>query len=335
MEVTMTAIDKPTVRHTAETGKLKRALEDDAQAANGALKFLSSRNPFLRQIMQETIHDMGDPRIWDKLLRSLAFHRWDDHVDCERRADPEASERIDQSVTEVFILDESEWEKHTKEATLLEALNSPESQLRQAAAYLLGLRCDPQAIHVLEETIEKGYMIWKLRAIRALAALKDERCGLPLIKALVMDRDELHREARLALKILGPLAKLAWLEALDHPDSHIRWHAARGLGEIGDASAALVLAEGLYDENRLVRWATADVLAHLGEPAVPAILTALSRHELDEPFRQAAYHALHGITSRQVRERIKPLLDALSAPAADVSAPTIAQRLLMEWKEAK
>jgi len=205
--------------------------------------------------------------------------------------------------------------------------------MRHAAGYLAGLRGDQEAIPILGEIIKSGTKEWQLRAVKALTALRDERCISPLIEALTMDRDLLHREARRALLNLGPIAEQAWLELLEHPDSHIRWEAARGLGEIGDAKAAPILAEGLLDENYAVRWATADVLAHLGERAIPATLTILSRYPINEPSRQAAYHALHGISNREVQERIKPLLDALRDFTVSIGVPVIAQRLLMEWEQ--
>ena len=59
----------------------------------------------------------------------------------------------------------------------------------------------------------------------------------------------------------------------------------------------------------------------------------LNRYKLDEQFRHAAYHALHGITSYRVQKRLKPLLDALHGSAASVEAPMLAQRLLAEWKK--
>jgi HEAT repeat protein len=197
---------------------------------------------------------------------------------------------------------------------------------------LLGLRGDPRAIPYLDETIESGTTSWRLRSVRALATLRDKRCGPPLIKALAINRGSLHREARRALQSLGHLVKSAWLNALDHPDAHIRWHAARGLGELGDDRFALILAEGLLDDNYAVRWATSDVLARLGKRGVPATLTILSQRHLTEQSRQAAYHALHGITSSQIQQRLKPLLDALQSPVANIEVPVIAQRLLMEWE---
>ena len=74
-----------------------------------------------------------------------------------------------------------------------------------------------------------------------------------------------------ALSELGICAEPALLQALHHPDNHVRWHAARLLGQIGDPRAVDVLVTGLWDEDQQVRWATARVLANLDMPAVPAM----------------------------------------------------------------
>ncbi len=124
----MAILNNSKIRHPGKTIQLRQALEGDTCAANNTLKLLGSISPSLRQIMEETIHDFEEPRSWRKLLHSLAFQRWNDQVDCERRSEPKASERIDQAITEVFVQDENEWERRTKDATLLEALKSPELQ---------------------------------------------------------------------------------------------------------------------------------------------------------------------------------------------------------------
>jgi HEAT repeat protein len=326
----MIGINSSTLRHPTEAKTLRRALDGDINSANSVLRYLGA-NPDLCLIMQETIRDINDSRVWSRLLHFLAFGCWQGQYIYPQPVDAAASQRIDRSIAEIFAKDEDDVEGEAKEVILVEALTSHQSQLRQAAAYLLGLRGDLRAIPYLAETIDIGAKRWQLLAVKALAALKDESCGPPLIKALALNRDKIHRKARWALQGLGHLAKSAWLDALDHPDAHIRWHAARGLGELGDASYAVIIAEGLFDENYAVRWATADVLARLGSQAVPATLTILSQRNLTEQSRQAANHALHGITSRRVQQRLKPLLDALHSPAASVEAPVIAQRLLMEW----
>jgi HEAT repeat protein len=320
------------IRHFSQTELLQRVVDNDAQAMNNVLNYLSSANPSLCKIMQEAIHDFCESDIWKKLLLCLATHRWNDRMDCDRRLDPEASMRIDQSIFELFTQDDNELERDIKESVLQENLNNPDHRIRHAAACLAGMRGERQAIPILEEILEEGPKVWKLRAVKALSVLKDGQCGSPLLKALESENGIIHREARRALQNLGRLAEPVWVQALNHPDSRIRWEAARGLGEIGDPKAAIVLAEGLFDENYAVRWASGDVLARLGERAVPSILSILSNKSLNEPSRQAVYHALHGISSHRVQERIKPLLDALHSPSASITAPSIAQRMLMVWE---
>lgn len=329
----MVPVNMSKERHPVETEMLKQAIEGDVSAANRALKYLSSANPTLRQLMQEAIYDLADYQLWTKLLNCLALQRWDDHLDCERRSDLTASQRIDQSIIEIFIEDVSEEDKSIKESALVSGLNDLIPQVQQTAAYLLGLRGDERAIPVLSEALGSGSKDWQLRAIRVLESIGDERCGPPLLKALIVDRGEVHREAGRALNHLGRKVESTWLEALNHSDNHIRWHGARGLGIIGDAKYAETLAEGLLDENQVVRWATADVLAQLGVRAVPATLRIISQGKLNEQSRQAAYHALHGISSRQIQKRIKPLLDALHGTAASIEAPSVAQHILMEWEK--
>ncbi|MGD9092228.1 MAG: HEAT repeat domain-containing protein [Anaerolineales bacterium] len=329
----MTTSTKQKVRHTQQAKLLIQAMEGEAAARDTVLKYLSSTNPSLCKMMQEAIHDLCDRELWQNLLSCLATHRWDNRHNSNRLSSPQASDRFDHAIIEVFTQDENEAEIPIKEAVLHRSMNDPQTRIRGAAAYLAGLRGNREAIPLLGEIIDRGSKSWQLRAIKALAVLDDERCIPPLTKALTMDRDLLHREARRALQSMGSRAKSAWMELLHHPDSHIRWEAARGLGEIGDARAAPILAEGLLDENYAVRWATADVLANLGEKAIPVTLTILSRYPLNEPKRQAAYHALHGIANRKAQERIKSLLDALRDPAASFRVPSLAQRLLLEWEK--
>jgi HEAT repeat protein len=327
----MIGIRKTTCRHRAESELLHRALAGDLGSAGKMLNYLSSSNKYLRQIMQEAIHDLGNQEIWKKLLRCLAEGRWDHQQDCPRRADAEASKRIDLSIEEAFIEDQGEWETRLKEAALSQGLQDESQPVRWASAYLLGLRGHLNRIAILSEMIDYGSLEWQLRAVKALVHLNHEECGPPLVSALAQGRNRLHREALRALSSLGEKARPGWLSALSHPDSHIRWHAARGLGQIGDASSIHILAEGLLDPNHAVRWATADLLGYLGEVSVPAVLKLIIQQPLAEPFRQAAYHALHCITDQDLKEHLQPLIEALRSPTARLEAPAEAQRILAEW----
>jgi len=328
----MTEIQKTACRHEAQTELLRRGLEGDLSSVSQVLNYLSSTNKYLRRIMQEAIRDLGSQELWAKLLHCLAEQRWDHQQDCPRRADPEASKRINLSIEETFVEDETEWEKRLKEAALRQALEAEAQSLRWTSAYLLGLRGHLNTIPILSEMIDKGSLEWQLRALKALVVLNHEECGLPLVNALAKDREGLHQDALRALTRMGYKARLGWVSALSHPNSHIRWHAARGLGQIGDISSINILAEGLLDENYAVRWATADLLGYLGEISVPTVLKLIIQRPLAEPFRQAAFHALHSISDQSIQERLKPLVRALRSPTARLEAPAEAQRLLAVWQ---
>ena len=327
----MVLSDEALIRHPSEAEILEQALAGDNPAVNKTFIYLSSSNPNLRQLMKESVHDIASEPLWQNLLSCLAVQCWEDHRDSERRIDQEASQQIDLSIIEVFSQDEYEGEAEAKESVLREALNDTRPEIRYAAAFLLGMRGDKDVIPTLEEILDTAVKIWKVRAVQALGAIEDERCGPPLIRALAMDQGAVHDEAKKALIKLGPVVESAWVEALNHPDSHVRWHAARGLGDPSNIRSMEVLAEGLMDENRDVRWATADALARIGPPAIPATLSAISRGKITNASRLAAYHALHGVFSRRLREPLKPLLAALQSPTGCVDAPAIAGRLLEDW----
>jgi HEAT repeat protein len=185
----------------------------------------------------------------------------------------------------------------------------------------------------LKECLKSGKQVWKLRAIQALGNLNHPGCGGSLITALSLDRDVLHRAALEALKQLGEQAEPAWQEALDDPNPHSRWQAARGLGELGDPRCAAILAEGLLDENPDVHWPSAEVISALGPAALPAVLEVIGRGKLPGSTRQAAYSALQRLANRDIHELLKPLLKALSTPATSAEAPAAARRALEEWKQ--
>jgi HEAT repeat protein len=331
----MVAVERVFFRHDLESQLLNRALEGDAQAANRVFQYLSSEDPKDRQAMQETMHDLADNNLCSHLLSCLALQRWGDHRDCELRADAEASERIDAAIVTMLTQDEYEWETAIKEGVLREAFNSPEPHLRQAAAFILGLRGAVDVIPVLEAALLEGKSIEKLRAIQALDALNDARCAAPLIKAISMDRDIYHSSAVKALHNLGEKADAAWQQALHHPDHRIRWHAAQSLGEIGDTRAAGILAEGIFDDQSAVRWASVEILTRLGSNVIPAILAALGEKVRLGLSRQALFQVLKGASFSSVKDqaRLKPLLECLHMPDGCAEAPAIARRLLQEWEK--
>lgn len=333
----------PAHQYHAQAELLESAASGDLTAANQVLSYLTSSLTDLRHIINSVLHQTHDRRAWRCLLTYMAVGRWGDWgaVNGEVNQLPALDWKetthgaAARAITDVFTLDETADEAAIKNDLLLQDLEGPES-IRFAAAYLLGMRGVHSAIPVLAEVLQaqahkRETLEWQLRAVHALAALHDPRCAAPLIDALARGRGDLHRAAGWALIELGHDAQEDLLEALHHPDSHVRWHAARILGQCADASGAHILVEGLYDERPEVRWATANVLAGLDAAAVPHILRAIIAHPLNESYRQAVYHSLHGMASHRTQDRLQPLLAALRGPAPSVQAPTVAQKLLADW----
>jgi hypothetical protein len=246
------------------------------------------------------------------------------------------------AIIEAYTSDPIETEQALKQRVLLQGLaaNGP---IQKGAACLLGLRGDERALPVLEKIIQDATQVplkrrgpagdWSILAVEALAAINDPRCGPPLLCALAEGHGELHRAASRALRDLGDMATESLIQGLNHPDSHVRWHAARALGQIGNPRGIETLVEGLHDDHPAVRWATASVLASLDAQAIPYILRDLIRRPMTEPYRQAVYHALHAMPSRHTRLYLQPLLEALQGPASGVQGPAMAQKMLAEWKK--
>lgn len=330
------SIHSITVRYPAQVELLKKSAQGDQESIETTLMYLSSEIENLRFLMQSAIHDWPHTRIWYHLLRCLGQHHWQINdrstmLPYSRRDDPHAVHLLDNSIIEVFSTDESSAEKSAKETVLRLGLASPEAVVRHAAAYLLGLRNDPSSLPFLEKVIQFGEKQWKIRAIQALEVLNRAECAAILVIG-VAERDlDIHRASTHALESLGRKALPALAITLEHPDPHVRWHAARLLGAAGDPHAVHVLAGGLSDPDESVRWASASSLAALGKPAVPEIMEVIRTHDLTETLRQAVYHSLHAMPAA-CREKLRPLIEALSSPVTSGQAPAIASRLMLEVK---
>lgn len=318
---------------------LDSCVDGDTASVTRLLKLLGHPTPELRHAYQDAIRQSNQVKLWRGLVSALADRSWEVVLDEPQRIhlhpDPEHQLRIDESILELFNEDKTPAEADPKMVALHDCARSNSIQQRYIANFLLICRGERRAVHILKEMFPHTTLEWQLRTVRVLARLDNPDGGPLLIDALSSGNRILHHAAHQALTALGTHASDAWITALEHPNSHIRWHAARGLGELGDIRALKILVSGLRDENAAVRWATAKLLARMGNRAVPAILYEISREPLDEPARQVAYHALHGMSGEALRIRLAPLIEALHGFGADLLAPMIAQKMLLDWEQSE
>lgn len=316
---------------------LDSCVDGDAAAVTRLLKLLGHPTPELRHAYQDAIRQSNQVKLWRGLVSVLADRSWEVVLDepqlIHLHPDPEHQLRIDESILELLSDDKTPAETDPKIAALQDCARSNSIQQRYIANFLLVCRGELSAIPTLREYFPHTTLEWQLRTVRVLARQDNPDGGPLLIDALSSGNRILHHAAHQALTALGIHATAAWINALEHPNSHIRWHAARGLGELGDSRALKILVCGLRDENAAVRWATAHLLARMGSRAVPAILEEISHKPLDEPSRQVAFHALHSMAGKNLRNRLAPMIEALHGFGSDLLAPMIAQRMLIDWEQ--
>lgn len=319
------------VRYSPEFELLQDAISGSGKAAESVVEQLASPYPGIKQKILEALHENSDSRVWGLLLNCLALNKWSEELPLSLYTDPSAAQRLDLSIVDAYLEDSSESETNSKIAALKSAMGSGKISLRNAAAYIAGLRGDPEAIPFLADMLVHGSRRWQLRAIRAVSSIPSAESAALLVQILIHDHDIYHQEARQGLSKLGHLARQSLQGALDHSDLHIRWHAARGLAEIGDYGGLWIIAEALNDENPTVRWVSSDLLANIGIKGVPAILSVIVRKPLSEECRQSSRHALLSIKSYRAQECLKPIVSALSSPSTKLVAQLIAERLQKDW----
>ena len=318
-------------RYSPESELLNKALGADKLAIESTIEQLSSAYPGIRQRMLDAVHQSAESQLWTHLFNCFAVGQWSEEHPLVIMDATGAAQRLHVAIVDAYLEDRSSNETEIKNTLLRQFSAAEEPIQRYAAAYLAGLRGDASALPVLKEALESEKHLWQLRSIQALSAIHDRRSADLLVGVMIREHEKFHQEARHSLAELGELAEIAWLEALEHTDPHIRWHAARGLAEVGNTSALPVLADGLCDENKTVRWVSSELLGRVGSRAIPDILKVIRNIPFSDECRQSAFHALRSIKNYRASECIKPLVSALSSPATKQIAQIIASRLLDDW----
>lgn len=146
-----------------------------------------------------------------------------------------------------------------------------------------------------------------------------------------VDRRE-REAARRALVETGAAAVPALIECARAEEAHVRWEAAKALGEIADADAAPALIQLLNDEDSGVRWLAAEGLLALERSALPPLLAALEQ-PVSSRLREGAWHVLRRLPCWRLVELLAPVMDALEHTASEVTVPIAAGSALESLRE--
>ena len=123
------------------------------------------------------------------------------------------------------------------------------------------------------------------------------------ILAQLRSHDWMRREhARWQLVTLREAAVFPLIDALEDPDWHVRWEAAKALHDIADPRAAAALVKALRDRRFGVRWLASDALIALRENSLPPLLSALVHHGDSILLRNGAHHVLRDLSRLSYEE---------------------------------
>jgi HEAT repeat protein len=155
--------------------------------------------------------------------------------------------------------------------------------------------------------------------------------GIAALVETLASADGVERQAaREQLAKIGRPAVPALLKALRMPNDHVRWEAARALGEIADPRAAPALVRTLEDEKAAVRWLAATALITLGRNALVPLLQGLEGNSDSIWFRDGAHHVLSSLVTAGVADEAIPILEALENIEPRVEAPIAAYHVLQD-----
>ncbi len=114
-----------------------------------------------------------------------------------------------------------------------------------------------------------------------------------------------------------------------HHDVNIRWHAYEAIRRIGGPAAIPDLVRGIQDSDFSVRWAAAHGLIEAGEAALAPILGALVRSVPSIGFHRAALHALRRLRDSGAGEGMEALLASLARETTVYESGALAFDLLV------
>ncbi len=154
------------------------------------------------------------------------------------------------------------------------------------------------------------------------------------VKSLSSPDAVARQKGREALVKVGEPAVATVVELLKHPQQHVRWEACKALEGIGHPSAAEQLVEAMADADKDVCWVAGSALIAVGRDGVEPLLIALMDKDRVVGLQAGAHHVAHDLVRGGKGEILTPLLEALSGPDVELTAPVAAEKILQQLRSA-
>jgi HEAT repeat protein len=142
---------------------------------------------------------------------------------------------------------------------------------------------------------------------------------------LASHNDTIRVKARHALVGMGKAAVPSLIEALKDKNNHIRWEAAKALGEIADPGTTSALVEALEDEDFDIRWLAGEALIKMNIHALRPLLRALETRGSSVFLQEGAHHVFHDLAKGALRKYLAHVLVALEGLEPGKEVPWVAR----------
>ena len=160
--------------------------------------------------------------------------------------------------------------------------------------------------------------------------------SIPVLIETLANKDGLKRQAaRESLVLVGEPAVAPLVEALADRREHVRWEAAKALGEMCAPAAAPALVRTLEDRDGGIRWVAAHALIAMGRQGLAPLLQALVERSDSGLLREGAHHVLRALVAGELAGMLSPVLAALDGPEPRVEVPVAAQGALARLSQRK
>jgi HEAT repeat protein len=313
---------------------LDRSMRGNSDAAYALLSRLVSSDPEAQTEIVALLEETQELRLWYLLLETLALHTWGGDPIPVAQATGRDPRRLEFTIRGLLCNTAETPAQQSKTAVLHEALDHEDSSIRYHAALLTGRRGAEAALPYLLELLNSGSEVWAIPAANVIGEMGFTQAADDLVDAIASNLPGLHRAAAQALQELGHPAVPALIRALRHRDNHVRWHAARVLGKIGDPEAIPALIQTMEDVDSGVRWLAAEALSSLGDEILEPLLKDLSHKPINAFLRAGAFHVLAHF-QREGLQAVTPIVEALKSSVYGTLVPMAAYEILQKLRRIK